>query len=108
LCRFDSDRKEWLITVAPVFQEVLGGEDDGKKVWTGFIFHGDLFCKADGVYVKHFAASSLCNLCSRHPRLMFRGKYRGHKIYLQVFLEPPDDTEAVEIVDTIKSEVREK
>jgi hypothetical protein len=28
---FDSDSGEWLIVAAPVFQEVLGGEDDGKN-----------------------------------------------------------------------------
>lgn len=31
---FDTESREWRIVAAPVFQEVLGGEDDGKKVWT--------------------------------------------------------------------------
>ena len=79
-CAYDTEGGEWCITVAPVFQEVLGGENDGKKVWTGFIFHNDIFFKADGVFVERFAASSLCHQCSPKPRLMFRGKYRGHKI----------------------------
>jgi hypothetical protein len=106
-CWYDADGV-WLITVAPVFQEVLGGEDDGKKVWTGFIFHSDAFCKADGVSVESFAAGSVCSQCSPHPRLMFRGEYRGHRFYLQVFLEPPRDVEVVEVIDTIRCEVRPK
>ena len=29
----------WLFRAAPVFQEIFGGKDDGKTVWTGFEFH---------------------------------------------------------------------
>jgi len=28
---FDTESREWMIVAAPVFQEVLGGEDDGKR-----------------------------------------------------------------------------
>ena len=40
-CAFDNDSGEWVIVAAPVYQEVLGGEDDGKTVWTGFVFEAD-------------------------------------------------------------------
>lgn len=107
-CVFDADTGEWLVTVAPVFQEVLGGAADGQKVWTGFVFHSDLFCKSDGVSVENFAASSVCSQCSPQPRLMFRGEYQGHRVYLQVLLEPLGDAEVVEVIDTLRCEVRPK
>ena len=35
---WDDEQKTWQVQAAPVFQEVLGGSDDGKKVWAGFSF----------------------------------------------------------------------
>jgi hypothetical protein len=104
----DHETGRYHIVIAPVFQEVLGGEDDGKKVWTGFIFQSDKFYKADGVYIEHFAASSCCAECSPTPRLLFFGKYKGHPFFLQLLLEPPADGALVEVIDTINKKILDK
>ena len=33
------------------------------------------------------------------PELTFEGKFRGQGVFLHLFLEPPEDAEATEIVD---------
>lgn len=103
---WDEDTKIWHIKAAPVFQEVYGGNDDGKRVWAGFIFDMGMFSRAEGVFLKEFAFSSYCNGCSEHPKMMAYGKFEGRSISLQIFLEPVADTETVELLDTINQKIR--
>jgi len=105
---YDDESKTWMILAAPVFQEVLGGEDDGKKVWTGFVFHSDKFQAEEGVYLSHFAAGSVCNECSPVPRMMLVGKFFGRNFYLQVYLEPVPESPVIEIIDTINQKILHK
>jgi hypothetical protein len=105
---WDTDNKCWYILAAPVWQEVLGGEDDGKKVWTGFVFHSDAFAQANGIFIEKNAISSTCNSCSISPRALFAGKFRTHAISFQVYLEPLQDQPVVEIIDTINNTITEK
>ena len=98
--------KVWHISAAPVFQEIYGGTDDGKKVWAGFIFDLGNFNRSDGVYIDSWAAASYCQECTNHPKMMGRGKFRGHQVWLHIYLEPIKDTEIVEVLDTFQKQIR--
>jgi hypothetical protein len=102
---FDNDSGEWVIVAAPVFQEVLGGEDDGKTVWTGFVFEADKLLRA--MTVESISAASVCNECSPTPALVIRGRYRGHRVRLKVLLEPVPGSPVAEIIDTLRFEIRD-
>lgn len=96
----------WLFRAAPVFQEVFGGKDDGKTVWTGFGFHTDRLMRAVTVY--ETTAKSCCPDCNPTPTITIRGSYRGHMLKLTVLLEPVRGSPVVEIIDTLKCEIRAK
>jgi len=97
----------WQVKAAPVYQEVYGGDDDGKKVWAGFVFDIGDFSRETGVWVEEFAISSYCQECTEHPKLMARGKFQGHQFFLHIFLEPVAETEPVEVIDTIQQQIRD-
>ena len=102
---FERDDGVWQIEVAPIFQEVFGGEDDGKKVWTGFEFSLSEFLAEPGVDVEDFGAASYCIDCNETPIIAVRGRYLGVPFVMKLHLEPvPSDP--VEIIDKIKNEVR--
>lgn len=102
------ETKCWHIQAAPVFQEILGGEDDGKKVWAGFLFDMMDFSRDEGVWIQEQAYMSVCKECTSNPKIMSKGKFRGRNFYLHIFLEPPEGSDSVEVIDTIKKEIREK
>lgn len=96
----------WLFRAAPVFQEVLGGKDDGKTVWTGFEFHTDKLMR--GMTVYGVSAKSCCPECNPTPTITIRGSYRGHMLTLTILLEPVPGSPVVEIIDTLKHQIRSK
>ena len=91
---------------APVFQEVYGGKDDGKVVWTRFEFHEAKLMRAMKVF--GIVASSSYTESIPIPAITIRGEDRSHMVNLTVFLEPPPGTPVVEVIDTLKHEVRTK
>jgi len=105
---WDEGEKAWRVSASPVFQEVLGGPDDGKKVWAGFLFEMGDFSWSPGVSIQEQVVASYCNECTPYPKVMAKGTFEGHPFLLHVYLEPIADTEIVEIIDTIKKEIREK
>lgn len=107
MSKWDAETKCWHINAAPVWQEILGGEDDGKRVWSGFFFDFGDFSHEEGIWVQEQAFMSVCSECNQFPKTMTKGKYRGHTFYLHLCLEP-QDTESVEVIDTIKKEIRNK
>lgn len=94
------------IEVAPVFQELYGGVDDGKKVWVGFEVRLGGFFTEPGVEVEDFGAVSYCVDYSPTPAIPIRGTFRGLPFVLKLMLEPVPGSEPIEIVDTIKAELR--
>ena len=94
------------IEVAPVFQEVVGGEQDGMTVWSGFRFDFSSFLAERGVLVDGLLASSYCQGCSDTPYLLVSGSYFGRAFSLRLHLEPIPGTAPVEIIDTLKNETR--
>ena len=102
----DVEKGQWLFRASPVFQEVYGGKDDGKTVWTGFEFH--VFRLSPEMSVFGEIATSCCPNSNPTPAITFRGNYRGHMVTLTVLLEPAPGSPVVEIVDTVKAEIRAK
>jgi hypothetical protein len=99
-------KRQWLFRASPVFQEVYGGKDDGKIVWTGFEFNVFKLYREMSVYGE--SITSYCTHCTPTPAITFRGNYRGHMVTLTVLLEPVPGSLPVEIVDTIRAEIRAK
>lgn len=107
LWRIHEEDEEWKIEVAPVFQEVYGGGDDGRRLWAGFLFDVGDFAAERGVLVEHQAVASYCVECSPTPFLAIKGTYYGRGFFMKLHLEPIAGTEPAELIDTIKNEVRE-
>ncbi len=94
------------LSSAPVLQEVLGGSEDGMRVWSAFSMHlSDLFSEP-GIEVTEVGFRSFCIECTPTPFVGIRGKYKGRPFVLMIHLEPIPDTEPVEIIDTINNETR--
>jgi len=103
----ERDDGVWQIEVAPVYQEVLGGEDDGKKVWAGFEFDLSGFLAEQEVFALEFGGASYCIECKNAtPIMAVRGRYHGQPFVLMLHLEPIPDSEPVEVIDTLKNETR--
>lgn len=103
---FDQEHQSWTMKAAPVFQELYGGEGDGKKVWAGFLFDVGEFSRIPGVWVMEHAVSSYCHECTDHPKLMVKGKFQGRPFFLHIYLEPLADSKTVELIDTIHRQIR--
>lgn len=102
----DVEKGQWHIRASPVFQEIFGGKDDGKTVWTGFEFNVFKLYREMSVYGE--SITSYCTHCTPTPAITFRGTYRGHMLTLTVLLSPAPGSPVVEIVDTLKAEIRAK
>jgi hypothetical protein len=90
----------------PVYQEIVGGRDDGLKVWTGYSFSLSELMKTDGLKVKNIVVASQCSHCNPHPLLEMAGTFEDHAFDLMILLEPKQDTEAVELLDIAAQCVR--
>jgi hypothetical protein len=97
----------WEIEAAPVYQEVVGGEQDGMTVWSGFHFDLGGFLAERGVLTKGIVAASYCVECAETPSVEVRGTYFGRAFALRIHLEPVPGTPPVEVIDTIKQQVRD-
>ncbi len=94
------------IEAAPVYQSVFGGKDDGKKVWVGFeVCLTDLFTEP-GMQIEAFGCVSYCPDYSPTPSIPIRGTFREHPFVFRLMLEPVPGSEPIEIVDTLKAEIR--
>ena len=96
----------WLIATAPVFQEIYGGEEDGKRVWSGF--EVDLFAlsKDAGVEFKDFVAFSRSEGHCPVPFVRIKGEYFSQPFVLLIHLEPLPHSATKELLDVMRQEVR--
>ena len=94
------------LEVAPIFQEVLGGDQDGLRVWTAYSMRlSDLFSEP-GIEVTEFGFRTYCVECNPTPMFGVRGKYKGHPFVMMIYLEPIPQSKTVEVIDTLGDEVR--
>ncbi|QEL17872.1 hypothetical protein [Limnoglobus roseus] len=108
---FDEDHRLWRLFAAPVHQEVYGGEEDGRTVWTPFTFaftdlvRGGLFA-VPGLVIEQMAVASHNQSEYGGPMLVLKGSCDGEKLVLCVRLDPVPSSETVEIIDTIHEVIR--
>lgn len=100
------ERGVWQCEITPVMQEIFGGEDDGKRVWSGLDFHLSGFSHEPGVELLDYGATSRCDEDTPIPFLGIEGKYFGESFVLRVGLEPLPNSEVREIVDVVRQVVR--
>lgn len=98
----------WQIGAAPVFQEVYGGTDDGKRVWSAYEFDILAFLAEPDLIVRECGAMSFQESTNTRPFVGFVGSYKGQPFVFQLNLEPipGTETEPLEILDTIQDIVR--
>ena len=86
---FDGDRRLWRLFATPVHQEVFGGEEDGRTVWTPFTFdftdlvRGGLFA-VPGLVIDHMTVASHNQSEYGCPVLVLKGSCDGEKLVLHV------------------------
>jgi hypothetical protein len=101
------DDDVWQIEIAPPFQIVYGGAEDGKKVWTPFEF--DIMRFINEPDVEEVIECGVVTHSLRGDDLPFIGivgKYRGKQFVMRIRMEPEPHTEPFEIVDTLQHIVR--
>ena len=104
--RHRPERNDWSIVVSPPYQEVVGGSQDGEKVWAGFDLDISGLLDEPGFEVDAMGAASYCVQCSPTPFVGFKGRFKGKPIFLRISLEPIPDSTALELVDTVRNQVR--
>ena len=101
-----NEKGVWQCEITPVMQDIFGGEDDGKRVWSGFEFHLSGFSHEPGVELLDYGAASRCDDDTPIPFLGIEGRYYGESFVLRVGLEPLPNAEVREIVDVVRQVVR--
>jgi hypothetical protein len=106
----EEDDQGWSIQMAPVYQEVVGGEQDGDVVWTPFVLDlGNLLQDlAPVLRVAGFAATCPHMQFGTGPMLLIDGRYGEAPIAIAVHLEPPAEASATEVLDVIQQHVYPK
>ena len=91
----EQDDDCWEIWAYPAVQEIVGGKEDGETVWCGFNFDVLEFLKDFEPEVVAIRTRQTTD----PTELTFEGKFRGQSVFLHLYMEPPGDAEATEIVD---------
>jgi hypothetical protein len=73
---------------APVLQEILGGGDDGCRVWSPFSFDATGFATEPAIEIERVIVESLCNASCRMPGVSICGRFHGQSFVLQLHQEP--------------------
>lgn len=106
---YEESKSIWHILATPPFQEVLGGKEDGEKVWTGFEFRLNNFIKSlskiENSSLDEFAVASVCAECNKIPKIVFIGKYKGNLFHLDIWLEPHENSPVSETIDAINNKL---
>jgi hypothetical protein len=97
----------WEVWAYPAVQEIVGGENDGETVWSGFNF--DLSQLLETLQTEHIGIST--RMHPHPPEVTLEGGFQGKAVLLHLCLEPPEDAETTEILDLTEpddAKVREK
>jgi len=82
------------LVVYPTPVELIGGEDDGTIVFTGFSLDlHELLAAFESVTDLHWYAHGLGPYDNDGPHVSLEGVYQGHEVWLRVLSDPPEDVE---------------
>jgi len=94
------------VSMAPVFQQIVGGPDDGMLVWASFSMRlNELFAEPH-LEVTEFGFRSYCEKNTPTPIIRIRGTYKQLLFTLTIHLEPLLETDPIEAIDTINNQTR--
>lgn len=96
----------WRISASPVFQEVWSGADDGKRVWSAFVVSLGGISQEPGMEFNNFYAISQRIGRFPTPLVEVTGEYFGVPFILDIHLKPIPHSEAKELLDPVRQEVR--
>jgi hypothetical protein len=94
------------LSVAPIFQQILGGAEDGKLVWTGFSMRLHELFAEPSLEMTEVGFRSYCESCTLNPFIGISGNYKHRPFILTIHLEPVLDTDPIEVIDTINNQTR--
>jgi len=108
VCKPQAPGDPWEISVAPPLQEISdAGPRDGEEVWTPFVFDIGTFIAAPGI--------QQCNMAVRSegpdtptPEPLLYLLYHNRPVVLRVLMQPPDNAEAIEVLDVKNNRIRHK
>lgn len=100
------DRADWNILVAPVFQEVVGGSEDGLLIWAGFDLDITSLLDEPEIEVDVMGMASYCIQHNPTPFVGFKGRFKGKPFFLRISLEPIPESKAMELMDTVRNQLR--
>ena len=86
---------------APILQEILGGCDDGSRVWSPFSFDATGFATEPSIEIERVTVESACNACCRMAGVSIHGRLQDRPFALRVY-EEPISSEPQEGLDAIK------
>lgn len=104
--RADFLEDTWQVGIAPVFQEVWGGDQDGERTWAPFEFNISGLFREPGMKIEEYAMRSRFCCDSPTPYFGIKGEYFREPFVLRIHLEPLPSSPIVEVVDVIRGEVR--
>lgn len=104
--RADFLEDTWQVGIAPVFQEILGGEKDGERTWAPFEFNIAALFREPGMQIEEYAMRSRFCCDSPTPYFGVKGQYFGEPFVLRIHLEPLPTSPIVEVLDVIRNEIR--
>lgn len=82
------------LIVYPTPVELVGGSEDGAIVYPGFSFDlQSLLSAFERVDALHWCAHSMGPHDIIGPHLSLEGIYQGHRVWLRVLSDPPEDEE---------------
>ena len=99
-------RGDWNVLVAPSFQEIVGGSQDGQLVWSAFSFDISDFLEEPEIEVHSMGMWSFSVEHDSPPMVSFKCRFKGKPFFLRISLEPIKNSKALEFVDVNQNHVR--
>lgn len=88
----DSEADIWEVSVFVSRTEVVGGPQDGNVISTGLQLDVMTVCEAFDVAPEvHWQSQAVCEEDQLGNHMSFEGQARGHRVWLRVLHEAPED-----------------
>lgn len=85
---------EWQLKVSPVYQEVLGGIEDGAKKVSCFTMDLTKLILAPHWEILQICTGTYCSFCQNHdgiPSVRVSAKFKNKPVEITIYLQPVHD-----------------